>query len=958
MQQTTCTEDRIQHALDRCLDGLRQSPTAAHDWKVLMCAAGQSMNRWSLEELVKRDPDNFIILLQQLLKKTKEVQEQCQYELVAPLAIMFFSTLLQTPHCPPDTDLLHKAVEVFREFLTWPEPYSSVCKSLLSALQLEIKVPGISFQRLVREEQGVGSSGHCSKTLTVLLMNPEVPANFLTVAEQLSRVQHSQHETSITLIKHAFQSVLGAKYPLQSIHKALQDKSVAEVDKIYCALNDLLETAASLNDPEQSRALVIEGLEALRKNMEIPETNRSKRDGMLQTLPLPTAKCLMFNWDKDNFDVLNTLLDSDLAYVPSTCEAEEEDEFELDVDEETTFNLEEKEDPRLSSLTRDYRSDHRASTISSLSTASKDSMFSTLSITSESYAASLLSSGIDSDFCDDLEDYICPSPAVDKCSPKSVNKTRLSQHFHRLFRPKSPRLLYRAKSLGNSESKDLLVLREKRSNSLPQQVHLRSLETQLNSQNQTLRHVCFRRRPILSSDDDSKNATLRVVVFGADHVAGKVARAYSSLQRRESASPHLSRAFNLQFYFVPVKRDGSSPNSSEKGTSPSHDATLMETGSSTNDIAHLLGMLDPWYERNTLSLLNLPPNVVCQQTSKTESDSYDSSYEQRLPILADLLLYYCRFATRPTLIQLYQAELTFASGEKRSEVFVHSLELGHAAGTRAVKAMGTASKRFGIDGDREAVPLTLDVVYNRVVVSGRSQWKRESKVCTSVSLTKACRNPEELDSKMEYLQLSMTEVIKRQSGKSKKSFNQLSLNEVKVDKVQITGDDNTFAVCLDQDEKKILQSVTRCDISVCYKTDRSSDWTLRRPKSSAQIQPLNPSFCSLLCLPIPSLHAPEVSRGRALLTTGIKTENNTLLCSHSEWHNPKRITRLSWRSLTVACGYSVDDACISPSLRRKLFPVIGCSHSLVTPHLGLSQRPLCGACVTLTAPFLHETHYQ
>lgn len=38
----------------------------------------------------------------------------------------------------------------------------------------------------------------------------------------------------------------------------------------------------------------------------------------------------------------------------------------------------------------------------------------------------------------------------------------------------------------------------------------------------------------------------------------------------------------------------------------------MGIGDSTNDIAHLLGMLDPWYERNTLSLLNLPANIVCQ----------------------------------------------------------------------------------------------------------------------------------------------------------------------------------------------------------------------------------------------------------------------------------------------------------------------------------------------------------
>lgn len=91
-----------------------------HVLTVLMCAAGQSMNRWSLEEMVKRDPDNFLILLQQITRKAREVSgekpvqevklptvprslspnclqvlDECEYELVAPLAIMFSSTLLQ-----------------------------------------------------------------------------------------------------------------------------------------------------------------------------------------------------------------------------------------------------------------------------------------------------------------------------------------------------------------------------------------------------------------------------------------------------------------------------------------------------------------------------------------------------------------------------------------------------------------------------------------------------------------------------------------------------------------------------------------------------------------------------------------------------------------------------------------------------------------------------------------------
>lgn len=293
-------------------------------------------------------------------------------------------------------------------------------------------------------------------------------------------------------------------------------------------------------------------------------------------------------------DVLNTLLDHDPDQLVTNGQPEEGEDVDTDDDDEeedlTETDAEEEEEeeedkdneehrvelPSMSLIPIGYSSNPRASTISSVSTASKDSMFSTLSMTSE-YAPSLYSvaSGADSDYYEDSDDYIGSSPIADKCSPKSHNKTsaRLSQHLYRLFmKPKSPRLLYRAKSLGNTESKDILVVREKRSNSLPQQVKLRSPEPHL--QSQTLRHVCFRRRPILSSDEDSKNTTLRVVVFGADHVAGKVARAYNSLRRKESACPRLSRAFKLQFYFVPVKKDSAAWPGGRRSSSPGKGAVI------------------------------------------------------------------------------------------------------------------------------------------------------------------------------------------------------------------------------------------------------------------------------------------------------------------------------------------------------------------------------------------------
>lgn len=299
-------------------------------------------------------------------------------------------------------------------------------------------------------------------------------------------------------------------------------------------------------------------------------------------------------------DVLNTLLEQEPDDQEQAQEdeeedidgdeeeeEEEEDETENDVGDEEDENKDEEEHgvefPSMSTIPNGYIANHRASTfstISSLSTASKDSMFSTLSVASESYAPSLFSvtSGGDSDYFEDFDDYICSSPVAEKCSPKSINKAsaRISKHLYRLFiKPKRPRSLSRAKSLGDTELKDRLVGREKRSHSLPQQVKLGCPEPFLQPQSQTLRHVCFRRRPILSSDEESKNTTLRVVVFGADRVAGKVARAYNSLRRKESACPRLSRAFKLQFYFVPVKRDSTKTpcpvvqTGSPKGASPS-----------------------------------------------------------------------------------------------------------------------------------------------------------------------------------------------------------------------------------------------------------------------------------------------------------------------------------------------------------------------------------------------------
>ena len=48
----------------------------------------------------------------------------------------------QTPHFPPDSDLLLKASRTYHRFLTWPVPYCSICQELLTFIDAELKAPG------------------------------------------------------------------------------------------------------------------------------------------------------------------------------------------------------------------------------------------------------------------------------------------------------------------------------------------------------------------------------------------------------------------------------------------------------------------------------------------------------------------------------------------------------------------------------------------------------------------------------------------------------------------------------------------------------------------------------------------------------------------------------------------------------------------------------------------------
>uniref|UniRef100_A0A8C0J1L7 Phosphoinositide 3-kinase regulatory subunit 5 n=1 Tax=Chelonoidis abingdonii TaxID=106734 RepID=A0A8C0J1L7_CHEAB len=872
MQHTTCTEDRIHHALERCLHGLSRSTASSTTW-----TAGLCLNCWSLQELVSRDAGNYLILLEKILQKTKEVQETGNYDLLTPLALLFYSAALCTPHFPPDSDLLLEAISTYHTFLTWPMPYCNIYRELLTFISDELKAPGISYQRLVRAEQGLSMKSCQSSTITVLLLNSsEVQSEYLSVAKKMSTVEHTQHSIFVMLIGHIYQATFGTKCDLGSLQNILKSKTLEELSEIHSHTTEAQELAAVTSDPVAAREQLKSMLQDIAAEAGFPNITGVAQSHKLHTVPIPVARCYTYSWDKDNFDILRDVLDKECDVLkPVLLEDEEEEETETD-------GCSPQRDSLLSSISA-VSKDSVYSELSeetlkhsrmSLFTTSKDSI-SELSVVSRRSLKSFVSSlkdCMDSGYVEDSDESsldLVGRPDLKEEMTVHKQRRRLASKICKLFKSKSQLVLRRdvrdypdtgslslplrrAESLCNPEAKHRIPARSRRALSLPQHVPSQRLP-----QRHAAPNVCIQRRPFLSYDEDTKISTLRIMVFGSDRISGKVARAYRNLRLQEIDCPLLTRYFKLQFFYIPVKRScltsyaplthpPPSPGDPHLRASGQTEYSSAEAQSSTNDISHYIGMLDPWYERNVFGLINLPTDVLCQVWVLSPCTT---SFE------GIVLLGICpapslcsAFIVQLSLLPLPQ-QLTFIGGEKTTEVFIHSLELGHSAATRAIRASGPGSKRLGIDGDREAIPLTLQIVHSKTAISGRSRWNDVEKVCTSVNLSKTCKKYEDLDSKTECLTLTITEVVKRQNSKSKKSFNQISVSQIKADKVQIIGVNCSFAVCLDQDEQKILQSVTRCEVSACYKPRDGEPCTLRTSPLDHLPQD-QPELCSLLCLPI------------------------------------------------------------------------------------------------------------
>lgn len=203
--------------------------------------------------------------------------------------------------------------------------------------------------------------------------------------------------------------------------------------------------------------------------------------------------------------------------------------------------------------------DNRVSTVSSSSRDSGNFLSSSWSVVS-----TLSSSGVESDFSedttqDDTREGHDNQPRLRK-KPRKKSRSILGvERFSSLFRtPRSPSVCRRAQSMGYRDDFSKDVQRNgPQLKHLSRRVHPLQTPPSPSDGLSPQKHVCVRRRPILSCDEGDVTLTptlVKVVVFGGDREAGRLARAYSDLQQRERKHPRLTKTCKLQFYFVPTKR--------------------------------------------------------------------------------------------------------------------------------------------------------------------------------------------------------------------------------------------------------------------------------------------------------------------------------------------------------------------------------------------------------------------
>ncbi|XP_078454507.1 phosphoinositide 3-kinase regulatory subunit 5-like isoform X2 [Lampetra planeri] len=802
---------RLQHLVERCL----------HDLEKLSCTespknAGLALNRWTLEEFISRHPSNGVLVIRQILDKLRELHGTFNHDGFVPLALMFWSTVINTPHIPQDKQILDISYEEFYKFLTWPQPAGGLCKNILHLIKTEMRAPGITFQRLAQAENEISSNSCLPNAKTVLLLDPaEVPQVFSeTIKAELKLLGLDRQSSNVKLIRHVFQSTGGREYDLDALQKSLQTKDKDFVHNVYLRCVSALEKADSSRNDDCTSGDLGQQLHTIYEEVvgSGKKGKKGENNSTLEFIPLPVPKILVHDWKDQNLDFL-------YKYV------QQKKIGKALATEQGSGDVEPFRDSGFSSASISSGSWPEGE--SACETRPRDDGLSALRH-SEAHLPS--DKRPDSGYSekDELElsnieedDLLDTDPNVSQDDLPQTDEYYLPSELPLLDEEEPSETLCCRSSIEDDLS-DNEATEECSFQKTPEAIKLK-------------RKTAMRRKLQLRGEKAAEFRALRIVVFGRDKTLGRLARAYNRMRIRESRCSLLMKHFRLEFYYIPIRDQPPST------ANPLYGQALNQQDQDDCVISQTLGAIDTWYERNVgnaFSIMTLLPSQITQETSVIA----------HYPFWANTVLYYSRFAKHSVLLQAYQMELCLMNGKKVKEIFVQEMLVSPQSSRQTLMA---GQCRRASDYDKEP-SVSLSLAYDKVSVSKRVQTVTVEKNFTSVKISRLSPLVK-AEANLDTLYLITMEPAGKQTRMlpfvtqvNQQTTPQIRNPPIRVNAVSLKSKAySTLTVMLDNDESKVFQDVIGCAVSACLNPEHS---LLKRQGKTSKVNPVD---CHpFLCLPI------------------------------------------------------------------------------------------------------------
>ncbi|KAK5914592.1 hypothetical protein CgunFtcFv8_009022 [Champsocephalus gunnari] len=276
-------------------------------------ASQKGMLRWILQRKLEADPSCSVALIRLLVKELKKRQEMIQktqsFTHVIPVLHTLYSVVIKSGVMIP-TSLFQTVYDRLMKLLILPSPYSTVARSTMRSIKMEITTPGSLYLRTVTAEQNLRKERHALQEKVFVLADPAVfsapleaavrahleACNFLRDAPTMER----------NVLQRVLQTGLGMNCQSSRLAQALEALEEPVVETHFQEV--VLAVEKSLKRGAEGRANYLNELQHVYRDI----LSASKQDGprlhpgsvRSTAMPFPGINFLLWREEEDLWNLL------------------------------------------------------------------------------------------------------------------------------------------------------------------------------------------------------------------------------------------------------------------------------------------------------------------------------------------------------------------------------------------------------------------------------------------------------------------------------------------------------------------------------------------------------------------------------------------------------------------------------------------------------------------------------